>query len=254
MRSQAGARLARQAIDEDLSAALNGAKLQDLAKKRGLDVVEPPSFGKGEPIQGLKEDPGLAQKSFSMDAGQVGTVSGPAPFLVQVIERSPSRIPPLKEIEARVRDAYVRVMAEAAARTQARKLIGQMKTPADFKRVAETNNLAIYNVDSFDRSTSSIPGLGDFPEVSDEIGTVATVPGLIERVMERDGNSYIFQVTARSKPSEEAWKSAKDAFMQEYLAGRRAQAWTRYLEELKAKAKISIDADQFANNAADSSM
>jgi hypothetical protein len=246
--------LARQAIDEDLNAALNGAKLQDLAKKRGLDVVEPPSFAKGEPIQGLKENTGLAQKVFSMDAGQVGTVPGPAPFLVQVIERTPSRVPPLKEIEAKVREGYVRVTAEAAARTAARKLIGQMKTAADFRRVAETNNLAIHTVDSFDRSTSSIPGLGDFPEVTDETGAVASVPGLIERVMERDGNSYIFEVTSRSNPPEEAWKGAKDSFMQEYLAGRRAQAWTRYLEELKAKAKITIDADQFANNTADSSM
>ena len=29
----------------------------------------------------------------------VGTVPGRAPFLVQVIERTPSRVPPLKEIE-----------------------------------------------------------------------------------------------------------------------------------------------------------
>jgi peptidyl-prolyl cis-trans isomerase D len=253
MRTEAGARLVRQAIDEDLSAALSGVTLQDLAKKRGLDVVEPPSFAKGEPIQGLKGDTGLAQKAFSMDAGQVGTVPGPAPFLMRVIERTPSRIPPLKEIEAKVRDAYVRAMAEAAARTEARKLIGQMKTPADFKRVAETNNLSIHNVDSFDRSTPSIPGLGDFPEVADETGSVATVPGLIGRVMERDGNAYIFEVTARSDPSPEAWKSAKDSFMQEYLAGRRAQAWSRYLEELKSKAKITIDTDQFANNSSDSS-
>jgi len=72
--------------------------------------------------------------------------------------------------------------------------------------------------------------------------------------MERGGNSYIFEVASRSNPSEEAWKSAKDSFMQEYLAGRRAQAWTRYLEELKTKAKITIDADQFANNTADSSL
>jgi peptidyl-prolyl cis-trans isomerase D len=189
-----------------------------------------------------------------MEAGQVGTVPGPAPFLMRVIERTPSRIPPLKEIEAKVRDAYVRAMAEAAARTEARKLIGQMKTPADFKRVAETNNLPIHNVDVFDRSTSSIPGLGAFPEVADETGAVATVPGLIGRVMERDGNSYIFQVTSRSDPSPEAWKSARDSFMQEYLSGRRAQAWSRYLEELKSKAKITIDTDQFANNSADSSM
>jgi len=252
MRSQAGARLARQAVDEDLSAALSGAKLDDIAKKRGLDVVTPPSFAKGQSIQGVSADSGLAQKAFSMEVGQVGAVAGPAPYLVQLVEKTPSQIPPLKDIETRVRDAYVRSMAEADAHTDARKLVTQMKTAADFKRVAETGNLAIHNVDPFDRSSSSIAGIGAFPEVTDEAGTITPIPGVIARVMEHGGNSYIFEVTSRSDPSDEEWASAKDSFMQEYLSGRRAQAWTRYLGELRAKAKITINADQLGS--ADSSM
>ena len=187
-----------------------------------------------------------------MDAGQVGAVSGPAPFLLQVIERTPSRIPPLKDIEAKVRDAYIRGMAEAAARDQAKKLIAQIKTPADFKRVAETSNLQVHNVDPFERSTASVPGIGEFQEVSDEAGLVAQVPGVIGRVMEQGGNSYIFEVTSRTNPTDEAWASAKDSFTQEFLAGRRAQAWTHFLEELKSKAKITVNTDQLG--ASDSSL
>jgi peptidyl-prolyl cis-trans isomerase D len=246
MRDQAGAKLARQSVDEDLGAALNGATLQDLAKKRGLDVAEPPSFAKGEPVQGVSPESGLSQKAFSMEKGQVGTVPGPAPFLIKVVQKSPSTIPPLKDIEAKVRDAYVRSIAEADARAEARKLIAQVKTPADFKSVAESNNLTIHNVDPFERSSSSVPGIGQFPEVTDATGAVAQVPGVIDRVMEQSGNSYIFELTSRSNPSDEQWNGAKDSFTEEYLALRRSQAWTRYLEELKSKAKITINADQLA--------
>jgi len=253
MRTQLGARLSRQAIGEDLNAALAGAKLQDLAKKRGLDVVEPPSFAKGEPVQGVNPESGLAQKAFAMEAGQVGTAPGPAPYLVQLIEKTPSRIPPLKEIEAAVRAAYVRSMAEADARTDARKLMEQMKTAADFNRVAETNNLTVHNIDPFDRSTASIAGIGNFQEVTDEAGVIAQVPGVIGRVMEHGGNSYVFEVTSRSKPTDEQWASAKTSYSQEYLAGRRAQAWTRFLEDLRSKAKITISADQLGTPT-DSSM
>ena len=244
MRTQAGTRLARQAIDEDLSAALNGAKLQDIAKKRGLDVVEPPAFAKGEPIQGVTANPALAQKAFLLEAGKVGAVAGPAPFLLEVIERTPSRIPPLKDIEARIRDAYVRNAAEEDARVEARKLVTQIKTPADFKRVAESGNLTIHNVDPFPRSGGSIPGIGQFPEAADEAGLVAVVPGVISRVMEQDGNSYILEVTSRSNPTDEEWKGAQESFTEEYLSGRRAQAWTQFLEELKSKAKITVNPDQ----------
>jgi hypothetical protein len=152
-----------------------------------------------------------------------------------------------------VRDAYVRSVAEADARGDARKLVTQMKTPADFKRVAETSNLAIHNVDPFDRSSSSIAGIGDFPEVTEEAGTISPIPSVIARVMEHGGNSYIFEVTSRADPSNEEWASAKDSFMQEYLSGRQAQAWTAYLGELRSKAKITINADQLGS-ASDSSM
>src|SRR5579885_2213345 len=246
MRAQAGAKLARQALDEDLGAALAGANLQDLAKKRGLDVVEPPSFARGDAIQGVAPESGLAQKAFSMEAGQVGTLPGNAPFLFKVIEKTPSQIPPLKEIEGEVREAYIKMKSEEAARADAAKLLDQIKSPADFKRVAESGNLPVHNVDPFERSSGSVPGIGTFPEVTDEAGTIPQVPGVIPRVMQQGGNAYIFEVTSRANPSDEAWNSARDSFMQEYLAARRAQAWTKFLEELKSKAEIKINPDQLA--------
>ncbi|MGO9602438.1 MAG: SurA N-terminal domain-containing protein [Candidatus Binataceae bacterium] len=244
LRSQAGAKLARQAIDEDLSVALTGESLEDIAKKRGLDAVNPPSFAKGEPVQGVSQDSGLSQAAFTVDAGKISAVPGPAPYLLKVIERTPSRIPPLKEIDAKVRDAYVRAAAEADARVAAQKLIDQIKTPADFKRVAEAGNLTIHDVDPFERSQQVIPGLGEFPEVADAAGVIAQVPGVIGSVMEQGGNSYIFEVTSRTVPDDDAWQTARDSFTEEYLSSRRARAWTQFLDELKSHAKITINADQ----------
>jgi hypothetical protein len=34
--------------------------------------------------------------------------------------------------------------------------------------------------------------------------------------------------------------------MQEYIGQRRAQAWTRFLDQLKDQARIQIDSDQLA--------
>ena len=43
-----GERMARQALDEDVTAALAGSGLADLAKKRGVDVVETPPFSRAD--------------------------------------------------------------------------------------------------------------------------------------------------------------------------------------------------------------
>jgi len=245
LREQTGTRLAREAIDEDLTAALGGADLPDIAKKRGIDAVTTPPFAKGETIAGIGQDSKLAEAALALDKGQVRAVpEQDAPYLIKVLNKTPAQVPPLKDIAAEVRQAYIRSYAEIAAHHQAEKLMAQIKTPADLQTVAAANKLAVHNVDPFERASHAISGIGQFPEVTDAAGTVAAVPGLIPSVMEQDGNAYIFEVTSRSDPDDEQWASAKQAFTDDYLAQRRAQVWTQFLDQLRTQANIVIHADQ----------
>jgi len=245
LREQTGTRLAREAIDEDLTAALGGADLREIAKQRGIDAVSPPPFAKGEPIAGIGQDSKLAQAALALDKGQVRAVpEQDAPYLIKVIDKTPAHVPPLTDIAAAVRQAYIRSYAEIAAHAEAAKLFAQIKTPAQLQSLAAANQLTVHSVDPFERASHAILGIGQFPEVTDAAGTVARVPGLIPNVMDQDGNAYLFEVTSRSDPDDEQWHSAKDSFTQDYLAQRRAQVWTQFLNQLRGQANIVIDADQ----------
>jgi hypothetical protein len=160
--------------------------------------------------------------------------------------KQPSRIPELKEIEPQVRAALIRTTAEAQANQQAEKILETIKSPADFDKAAASNKLAIQTVEPFVRADRRVPGIGEFPEVTDAAAVVPAIPGVIDRVMESGGNSYLFEVASRAEPSDAEWKSGQKAFMQEYIGQRRAQAWTRFLDQLKDQARIQIDSDQLA--------
>ncbi|MFZ0681109.1 peptidylprolyl isomerase [Candidatus Binatus sp.] len=247
MRTQAGAKLGREAAQEDLTSALAGGKLEDLAKKRGIEAVETPLFAQGEPAGGIEQDRDLMQSAFKLDAGRVALVPEQgAPYVIKLLVRQPSRIPPLKEIEAQVREAVIRTTAQAQASQQAQKILATIKSPADFDKAAASNKLAVKNVDPFVRADRRVPGIGEFPEVTDAAASVPVIPGVIDRVMESAGNSYLFEVTSRAEPTDADWKIAQKAFLQEYLEQRRAQAWTRFLDSLKDQAQIQIDSDQLA--------
>jgi peptidyl-prolyl cis-trans isomerase D len=247
LRLQAGAKLGRAAAQDDLTAALSGGKLEDLAKKRGLEATETPLFAQGEPAGGLEQDRELMQSAFKLDAGQVALVPEKgAPYVIKLLVRQPSRIPPLKEIETQVREAVIRTTAQEQASAQAQKILATIKSPADFDKAAAANNLAVKNVDPFSRADRTVPGIGEFPEVTDASATVPAIPGVVDHVMESGGNSYLFEVTSRTEPTDDEWKSAQKSFMQEYVEQRRAQAWTRFLDSLKDQAKINIDSDQLA--------
>ena len=45
---------------------------------------------------------------------------------------------------------------------------------------------------------------------------------------------------------------AQKSFMREYVEQRRAQAWTRFLDQLKEQAKIQIDSEQLASTGSSS--
>jgi hypothetical protein len=76
---------------------------------------------------------------------------------------------------------------------------------------------------------------------------VPAIPGLIDRVMENGGNSYLLEVASRAEPADDEWKSAQKSFIQEYVEQRRAQTWTGFLDQLKDHARIQIDSDQLAS-------
>jgi len=248
LRNQTGSRMARQDLDEDVSAALAGTSLDDLAKKRGIEVINTPAFARADAAAVVHNEK-LVDTAFKLDINQVRAVGGAkdaAPYLVKLLAREPAHVPPFKDIAAKVRDACIKDMAEAQARAKAQDILKQLKSPDDFEKVAQTNNLTIHRAESFLRSSESVPGIGSFPEVTDAAGLVAKVPGVIDRVMQNKGDAYVFEVTQRTLPSDEEWKGAQSDFVSEYQQRQRAEAWQHFIEGLKARARISVDPNQFA--------
>jgi peptidyl-prolyl cis-trans isomerase D len=250
LRTEAGGKMARQALDEDVTAAMGGGSLPELAKKRGLELVDTPMFSHVDAAS-VVHDQKLIDAAFKLEVGQVRAVpgvSGAAPYLVKTVAREPEHVPPLKDIDTKVRAAYIRATAETQARTRAQDLLKQMKTADDFNKVAQANNLTIHKTDSFPRSSESVPVIGSFPEVTDASGVTPKIPGVIDRVMQNKGDAYIFEVTERTAPSEEDWKSAEKDFTPEFVQQSRAEAWTHFVEALKSRAKITVDTSQFAQS------
>ncbi|MGD0120591.1 MAG: SurA N-terminal domain-containing protein, partial [Candidatus Binatus sp.] len=175
LRTQAGAKLGREAAQED----------------------------------GIEQDRELMAAAFKLDAGQVALVPEKgSPYVIKLVVRVPSRIPPLKEIEPQVRDALIRSMAEADASHQAQKILATIKSSADFDKAAISNNLEIKTVDPFTRADHKVPGIGEFPEVTDAAAAVPVIPGVIDHAMETGGNSYLFEVISRTEPTDAEWQSA----------------------------------------------
>ncbi len=246
LKRKAGADLAHNQMREDLAAALNGTDLDKIAARRGLKLVRTPFFASGEPVAGAEHNPEVIEAAFKLDKGNVRAVTGKDidSFLIKLIDRKPSYIPQLKDIADKVRGSLIRVKAEAAARDAATGVLKKIKTPLDFPKVAEAEKFKIFNTGGFERSSKIVPAIGEFPELNDAAGSIPTIPGLIDRILEHTGNCYIFMLTSRTPPDQAQWKKDAPEFTQQLLQARADQAWSAFLDALKDRAKITVDAKQ----------
>jgi len=240
LRHRAGAEQAHQAIDQDLAAALSGKGLQEMADKRGLDLVKTPLLAVSDRTPEIT-DPQLVQEAFKLSPNDVRVITGhDAQYIVKLVERQPSYLPKLTDIEPKVRAALVRQMAEAKALEHATAFLKQIKDPAGFGAAASAAKLAVHTTGDFSRADSTIPGIGEFHEAVQEASLLPGTPALINRPLTLDGNAYVFEVTGRMPPSDDQWKAAKAAFKDQLLKQRQAQAWESFVQELRARAQIFV--------------
>jgi peptidyl-prolyl cis-trans isomerase D len=244
LKQKAGTDIAHQDMDQDLTAALQGRELKDVAKKRGLVAVETPYFAANASIKGAEDDPKLAPAAFKLESGETHAISnGPVPYLVKLVDRKPARLPPFTAVRNDVRQMFVRVTAEAKANGAAQTTLKQIKSASDFDTVASASHLQVRFTGEFPRASRSLPEIGEFAEATEAAASVPTLPGVIDRILENAGNSFIFKVMSRTPPSDQEWKTEGPTFTAQLLEQRRRNAWANFVTGLKSQAPIRINAD-----------
>ncbi|MGD0290148.1 MAG: peptidylprolyl isomerase [Candidatus Binataceae bacterium] len=244
LRRKSGEDSAKQYLQQDLTAALTGHAIDEVAKKRGLTAVETPFFALNEPISGAEDYPQLGAEALKLKDGEVRALTeGPEPYLVKLIARNPAHIPQLAEIKDLVRKAYIRVEAESKAQQAAREMLKQVKSPGDLDTVAAKNHLTVVSTGDFPRNSSEVPGIGAVPGLMASAVALPKLPGVIDHVLENDGNSYLFAVSSRTAPDPDQWKIQGPAFTDRILEQRRASTWISFINGLKSQADIVIHTD-----------
>ncbi len=245
LRGQEGRRLARQAADSDLSAALSGIRLAALAQKHALSVESTGPFPQDAPPKELARRPEVVSTAFALSPGQTRVVEEAGSYyLVRVVTRAPSTIPPLAQVEDAVRDELSRTLAASKAQNLAARMLKEMHSPADFEPVAAANNLPLGKSTELSRASDLVPGIGKFPEAIEAAAALTTVPGIVNRALGNGSDWYLIKLLSRRPPSEQAWLAARSDFEDQLLEERRQRTWTRFVEELKRRAQIEIDTNQ----------
>jgi peptidyl-prolyl cis-trans isomerase D len=255
IREKVGSDAGAQDVQQDLTAALEGRDLKELAQKRGLVAVQTRYLSASESVSGAESEPKLLAEAFKIDKGDSRAITDTSvPFLVKLIDRVPSQIPPYSQVEAKVQDALINQKAEQLAAAAAETALKQVKEPTDLDSAAALNHLEVRTTGEFSRASGEVPGIGPFPEVIQAAAMVTRVPATLDRVLENKGDSYIFAILSRKSPTDRDWKTQGSVFTQQFLQQRRLAAWGSFINHLKIATPITINADLIGQSSEPSSM
>ena len=221
------------------------ADLEAAASRRGLEVQESGFAALGEPILGLGFSSEVTTQAFQLAEGEVAgpipTPTGPAFATVTGIQAP--YVPPLEEVETRVRDDVIRRKAFVLAQERADAVAAALQEADDFGAAAEAEELAV-NESGLIARGAVVPGVGVNAQV--EAVAFSLTPGETSEPVLTGNSAVIVHVHEREDADRADLLANREQLRSEMILERQNQFYTAYMENAKARIPISIDMGAFA--------
>ncbi|MEE2964436.1 MAG: peptidyl-prolyl cis-trans isomerase [Acidobacteriota bacterium] len=223
------------------------ADLDTAASRRGLEPQESAFAAPGEPILGLGFSSEVTAQAFQLAEGQVaGPIQTPTgPAFVTVTGIQDPYVPPLEEIETRLRDDVIRRKAFVAAQARAAEVVTLLEPTADdeFEPAAQEAGLDVNTSDLLTRGTA-IPGVGLNAAV--EAAAFALPVGETSAPILTGNTAVVLRVLERQEASDEGFETARETLRGQLISERQNQFFSAYMEKAKTKLLIDINMAAFA--------
>ena len=235
-----------EAMAAEITAAAEPVMAMDAAaRRRGLEPQETGFAAPGEPILGLGFSSEVTTRAFQLGpdqvAGPIQTPTGPA-FVTVVGIQDPST-QPLEEVEARVRDDVIRKKAFAAAQERAAEVATLLQTADDFTQAAETEDLEVSTSDAIARG-AAVPGVGLNTAV--EAVAFSLSAGETSDPVLTGNSAVILHVHERHEATAADFQATRETLHNDMIAERQDQFFGAYMENAKARIRIDVKLDVFA--------
>ena len=234
------------ALAEAMSLEIDEAvDLEAAAARRGLEAQESGFAALGEPILGLGFSSEVTTQAFQLAEGEVAgpipTPTGPAFVTVTGIQAP--YVPPLEEVEARVRDDVIRRKAFVLAQERADAVAAVLQDADDFGAAAEAEELDV-NESGLIARGAAVPGVGVNAQV--EAVAFSLVPGETSAPVLTGNSAVVLHLHEREDADPAALQTGRERLRSEMILERQNQFYGAYMENAKARIPISIDMGAFA--------
>lgn len=234
------------ALAEAMAAEITAAAdLEAAAARRGLEAQESGFAALGEPILGLGFSSEVTAEAFRIEEGEVtGPIPTPTgPAFVTVTGIQAPYVPPLDEVETRVRDDVIRRKAFVLAQERAAAAAALLRDADDFGAAAEAEALEV-NESGLIARGAAVPGVGVNTQVEEVAFSLSA--GETSAPVLTGNSAVVVHVHEREDADPADLQANRERLRSEMILEKQNQFFTAYMENAKTRITIDIDMGAFA--------
>lgn len=220
--------------------------LEAYAREKGIPIRTTGFFKEGDEIPEVGRNPAFQSSAFAMTkAGEMSAVVNVSPnyYLLKLLEKKESRIPPFEEVKEEVKKKIVGVKSDEKARQIAEDILKQIQAGKSMKEVAQEKGLQVEESGLFLRSAGMVPKIGPVEAFSSPLASLTEKNPVPNEVLKTKDGYFLVKLIAREPADESKFLSAKKELERRLVYQKQEQFFRTWLEQLRAKAKIEINPD-----------
>ncbi len=213
-----------------------GGDLNAGAGREGITPTDTGPFGRKSFVPRLGQIAGFMDWVFNAQPGKISIMEAPdAYYVVQLTRVREAGIVPFDEIKDRARADYANHLQVERAKEHAERILSSARG-SSLEQAARGDSLASFETTEDFTRRGFARGLGSDPAVLARVFHGET--GLVDEVITTKRGAYLLDVLSRGSLDESLLATQRDGIRRQILQRRRGEVVNRWMEELRAQAKI----------------
>ena len=243
LKAEKGKREAGKIADKDREQALSGADLAKLAQASGAKLSATDWFASGETVPEIGDNQEFYKNAFALGAKDVSPIieGKNAYYIIRLKQRREPTVPPLETVRGQIEKSLKESKAYELALQKGNSVLDQLRKEKDIFKVAQANDLKVEETGWFQRSAPQLPKIGDLAELKAGAISLSAQKPFPERLFTQKDAIYILAFKDSQAADMEQFEKEKANLRKQALAESRQRVLVKFLESLKAKAKIKVN-------------
>jgi peptidyl-prolyl cis-trans isomerase D len=243
LKAEKAKREAGKTADKDREKALAGSDLTKVAQEGGAKLSVTNWLANGDTVPEIGENQEFYKNAFALGPKDISPIveGKNAYYLLRLKERKEPAIPPLDAVRGQIEKGLRESKAYELTLQKGNSLLDQLRKEKDIAKVAQANDLKVEETGLFQRGATQLPKIGELAELKGGAIVLSAQKPVPDRLYTQKDAVYVLAFKDSQGADMEQFEKEKNNLMKQALAENRQRVLIKFLESLKAKAKVKIN-------------